>query len=283
MAYSYDMVVIGSGPGGYVAAIRAAQLGMKTAVVEKAPIVGGRCLNEACIPAKAMLRAAEVLTEARDGATFGVNATDVSFDIAAAGVHRDKVVKTLTGGVAGLFKKHKIETLAGTGALAGPGRVAVDGNEVEAKKIVLATGSVALPIPGTSFGGRVLDTAAMWLGNVQPQRLAVIGAGASGAEVASAFGRYGTEVALIEMLDQILPAEEPEIAKLVAREFKSQNITVSTGVGAEKIEASQNDVKITYGGNTESFDYLCIAAGRGPDTEEFGLDAAGVKTGGPRA
>lgn len=279
MAPTYDMVVIGSGPGGYVAAIRAAQLGMKTAVVERADVVGGRCLTEACMPAKAMLRAAEVLSEARDGATFGVNATDVSFDIAAAGVHRDKAIKTLTGGVAGLFKKHKIETLTGTGSLAGSGKVAVDGNEVEAKKIILATGSLPLPIPGSSFGGRVLDTAAIWLGNVQPERLAVIGAGASGAEVASAFGRYGTEVVLIEMLDQILPAEEPEIAKVVAREFKAQNITVATGVGAEKIEAGDSAVEITYGGNTESFDYLCIATGRGPDTEKLGLDAAGVKTG----
>jgi dihydrolipoamide dehydrogenase len=278
MASSYDMVVIGSGPGGYVAAIRAAQLGMKTAVVEREAVVGGRCLTISCMPAKAMLRAAEVLTEAREGATFGVNATDVSFDIVAAGAHRDKAIKTLTGGVAGLFKKHKIELLTGNGSLVAAGRVSVDGTEVEAKKILLAAGSVSSPIPGASFGGRVLDTAGMWLINEQPKRLAVIGAGASGAEVASAFGRFGTEVVLIEMLDQILPAEEPEIAKLVTREFKSQNITVVTGVGAEKVEASDSDVKITYGGNTESFDYLCIATGRAPDTAALGLDAAGVKT-----
>src|SRR6476619_705920 len=155
MAGSYDMVVIGSGPGGYVAAIRAAQLGMKTAVVER-DAIGGRCLNIACIPAKAMLRAADVLGELEDGAEFGVNAGEISFDMAAAGKHRDKVVKTLTGGVGGLFKKHKIDVLEGTGRLAGAGKVAVDGTEYETGKIVLATGSVSLPVPGTSFGDRVL-------------------------------------------------------------------------------------------------------------------------------
>jgi dihydrolipoamide dehydrogenase len=275
---SYDTIVIGSGPGGYVAAIRAAQLGMKTAVVERAGTVGGRCLNEACIPAKAMLRAAEVLAEARDGATFGVVTGDVSFDIAGAGQNRDKVVKTLTGGVAGLFKKHKIEVLQGHGALADAGKVTVDGTEHEAVKIVLATGSVPSPIPGTQFGQRVLDTAAMWLLNEQPKRLAVVGAGASGAEVASAFGRYGTEVVLVEMLDQLLPAEEPEIAKVVAQEFKRQNITVKTGTAVEAVSTSDTSVEVTIGGEARQFDYLCVAAGRRADTDGLGLEAAGVKT-----
>src|SRR6187200_366970 len=150
MADSYDMVVIGSGPGGYVAAIRSAQVGLKTAIAERAVPLGGRCLKEACIPAKAMLRAADVLTELRDGAEFGVQAGEVSFDMSGAGKHRDKVVKTLTGGVGSLFKKHKIDLLEGTGKLAGPGKVAVDGTEYETSKVVLATGSVALPVPGTS-------------------------------------------------------------------------------------------------------------------------------------
>src|SRR5215212_8553389 len=148
MADSYDMVVIGSGPGGYVAAIRSAQIGMKTAIAERASTLGGRCLNEACIPAKAMLRAADVLSEVRDGAEFGIAANGMSFDIKGAAQHRDKVVKTLTGGVAGLFKKHKIEVLEGQGRLAGPGSVAVGEDTYEAAKIVLATGSVAMPVPG---------------------------------------------------------------------------------------------------------------------------------------
>src|SRR3954447_18716116 len=278
MADKYDMVVIGSGPGGYVAAIRSAQLGMKTACVER-EFVGGRCLNVACIPAKAMLRAADVLTELKDGAEFGVEAGEVSFDMAAAGKHRDKVVKTLTGGVGSLFKKHKIDLLEGSGSLAGPGKVAVGGAEYEAGKVVLATGSVALPIPGTSFEGRVLDTAAAWLLNERPQRLAVVGAGASGTEIASAFGRFGTEVVLLEMLDQVLPAEDADIAKVVQGELRKQNVKVATGTPLEEVKPGKGSVEITYGGSTEKFDYLCIAAGRAPDTEGLGLDEAGVKTG----
>jgi len=271
------MVVIGSGPGGYVAAIRAAQLGMKTAVVERADTVGGRCLNEACIPAKAMLRAADVLSEVRDGAEFGIATNGVSFDIEGAAKHRDKVVKTLTGGVAGLFKKHKIEVLQGDGRIAGAGSVAVGDDTVDAGKILLATGSLPLPVPGTEFGGRVIDTAGAWLMNEQPARLAVVGAGASGAEIASAFGRFGTEVLLMEALDQILPAEDPEIAKVVASEFKRQNIKVSTGKPLEKVEAGKQSVSLIWDGNTEEFDYLCICAGRAPDVEGLGLEAAGVQ------
>src|SRR4051794_29616806 len=262
----YDRIVIGSGPGGYVAAIRAAQLGMKTAVVER-EFIGGRCLNIACIPAKAMLRAADVLRELEDGSEFGVNAGEVSFDMTAAGKHRDKVVKTLTGGVGGLLKKHKVDVLEGSGRVAGAGKVAVDGNEYEAAKIVLATGSVSLPVPGTSFGDRVVDTAGAWLLNERPARLAVVGAGASGTEIASAFGRFGTEVVLIEMLDQVLPVEDAEIAKVVQSDLRKQNVKIATGTPLEEVKAGKSSVEVTYGGSTEKFDYLCIAAGRAPDTE----------------
>jgi dihydrolipoyl dehydrogenase len=276
MADRYDTIVIGSGPGGYVAAIRAAQLGMKTAVVEK-DALGGRCLNVACIPAKAMLRAADVLGEIEDSKTFGISVDNVSFDMAGAGKHRDRVVKTLTGGVGGLFKKNKIEVLEGHGTLAAAGKVTVEGKEIEAGKVVLATGSVSLPIPGASFGDRVVDTAGAWLLNERPERLAVVGAGASGAEIASAFGRFGTEVVLLEMLDQILPAEDAEIAKVVSSELKKQNVTVVTGTRVEGVKAGKSSVEVTYGDQTESFDYLCIAAGRGPDVEGLGLDGVGVK------
>jgi dihydrolipoamide dehydrogenase len=279
VADAYDMVVIGSGPGGYVTAIRSAQVGMKTAVVERAPVLGGRCLNEACIPAKAMLRAADVLTEARDGAEFGISASALEFDIAGAGKHRDKVIKTMNGGVAGLMKKNKVDVLEGTAALGGKGSVTVDGKDVETKNMVIATGSVSLPIPGTSFEGRVVDTAGMWLLNELPARLAVIGAGASGAEIASAFGRYGSEVVLIEMLDQILPAEEPDIAKAVASAFRKQNVQVVTGARVEEVKAGKDSVELDWGDGAQKFDYLCIAAGRAPDTEALNLEAAGVKTG----
>jgi dihydrolipoamide dehydrogenase len=277
VADKYDMVVIGSGPGGYVAAIRAAQLGMKTAVVEK-DAVGGRCLNIACIPAKAMLRAADVLGEIEAGKSFGISADNVSFDMAGAGKHRDRVVKTLTGGVGGLFKANKIDLLEGEGSLAGAGKVMVGSKDVETGKVVLATGSVSLPIPGTSFEGRVVDTAGAWLMNERPARLAVVGAGASGAEIASAFGRFGAEVVLIEMLDQVLPAEDVEIAKVVASELRKQNVKVVTGAAVEEVKAGKDSVEATYEGEKETFDYLCIATGRGPDVEGLGLEKAGVKT-----
>ena len=219
---SYDCIVIGSGPGGYVAAIRAAQLGMKTAVVEKGN-VGGRCLNEACIPAKAFLRVAEVIDEVNHAKDFGISVNGATFDFGGAVKHRDKVVKTLTGGVSMLFDKNKIELIEGLGALTEEGNVRIgaskDGTEYEAGAVVLACGSVPKPLLDLKFGDRVLDTAGTWLLGEQPKRLCVIGAGASGTEVASAYGRLGTEVVLLEALDQILPLEDDDIAKACAREI----------------------------------------------------------------
>ena len=148
---SFDCVVIGSGPGGYVAAIRSAQLGMKTAVVERADTVGGRCLNEACIPAKAVLRVADAYKEVTEAKDFGISVSGVDFDFAGAAGHRDKVIKTLTGGVSMLFDKNKVEVIRGQGSLTAGGNVEVDGKEIEAAKVVLATGSVARPILGLEF------------------------------------------------------------------------------------------------------------------------------------
>jgi dihydrolipoamide dehydrogenase len=276
----YDCIVIGSGPGGYVAAIRAAQLGMKTAVVEK-DAVGGRCLNYACIPAKAILRVAEVYSEVTHAKSFGVKVEGASVDFGGAGKHRDKVIKTLTGGVGGLFKKNEIDLIEGLGSVTDDGNVKIggqfDGTEIEAGKVVLATGSVPKPLLELEFGDRVLDTAATWLLNEQPERLAVIGAGASGSEVASAFGRLGTDVVLLEALPQILPLEDADSAKLVARELGKQNIEVVTEANVEAVEVSKEGVEITYGGEAKQFDHLCIAAGRAPDVEGLGLEEAGVE------
>jgi len=276
----YDCIVIGSGPGGYVAAIRAAQLGMKTAVVEKGD-VGGRCLNEACIPAKAILRVAEVYTEVVEAKAFGVTTAGVDFDFAGAVAHRDKVIKTLTGGVAMLFEKNGIDLIDGFGSVTDDANVKVggsfDGSEIEAGAVVLACGSLPRPVAGLQFGGRILDTAAMWLRDEQPARLAVIGAGASGVEVASAFGRLGTEVLLLEALDQILPLEDAEIARACAREVGKQNVQIVTGANVESVEDTGEAVRIAVGGDVHEVDFVCIAAGRGADVEGLGLEEAGVK------
>jgi dihydrolipoamide dehydrogenase len=276
----YDCIVIGSGPGGYVAAIRAAQLGMKTAVVEK-DRVGGRCLNYACIPAKAVLRAAEVWTEVGHGKNFGINVKDASVDMKGVGAHRDKVVKTLTGGVGMLLKKNNVDVIDGHGSVTDDGNVRIggqfDGTDIEAGTVVLATGSVPKPLLGLKFGGRVLGTETGWALNELPETMAVIGAGASGSEVASAFGRLGTKVTLLEALPQILPLEDEEIAKAAARELTKQNIEIVTGANIEGAEAKDDGVELTFGGETKKYDYLCIAAGRGPDVEGLGLSEAGIK------
>ena len=277
MADSYDVIVIGGGPGGYVAAIRAAQLGQRTAVVEKDK-PGGRCLNYACIPAKTMLHTAELYQHALNGAELGIKVEGASLDWKALGARRAKVSETLAGGVKMLWDKNKVEMIEGEGALTGDGKVKVGGKTYEASAVVLATGSVAMSIPGVEFGERVVDTWGAWSLAEQPKRIAVVGAGASGAEIASAYGRFGTEVLLIEMLDQILPAEDKDVAKVVERAFKKQNITISTGTKVEGVEAGKGSVKVKYGDTEAEVDYLCIAGGRAPDTEALKLGDAGVET-----
>jgi dihydrolipoamide dehydrogenase len=277
MPERYDCIVIGSGPGGYVAAIRAAQLGMKTAVVEKDK-VGGRCLNYACIPAKAVLRVADILSEVDDADEFGIEIEGRSVDFSKVSQRREKVVKTLTGGVAGLFKKNKIDVIEGVGSLAGDGKVKVGDETYEAAKaIVLATGSVPKPVPGTQFGGRVIGTEEAWALSELPKTLAVLGAGASGSEIASAYGRLGTQVQLFEALDRVLPTEDADISKVAARGLGKQNMKIHTGTLVESVESHDDKVTFSYGDATGEADYLVIAAGRGPDVEALGLDAAGVK------
>jgi dihydrolipoamide dehydrogenase len=275
---SYDCIVIGSGPGGYVAAIRAAQLGMKTAVIEK-DTVGGRCLNYACIPAKAVLRTADILSEIDDAADFGIAVDGRSVDFGAVNERRLKVIKTLTGGVSGLFKKNKIDYIDGFASVTADGNVQVrDGDAIEATKcVVLATGSVPKPIPGTEFGGRVISTEGAWALDSLPGKLAVVGAGASGAEIASAYGRLGSEVMLFEALDRVLPTEDADISKVAGRALAKQNIAVHTGTLVENVQASGDKVTFTHGGENAEVDWLVIAAGRGPDVEGLGLEEAGVK------
>ena len=273
---SYDCVVIGSGPGGYVAAIRAAQLGMKTAVAEK-DRVGGRCLNYACIPAKAVLRVADVLTEVREADDFGIKVGEPEVDFVAVGKRREKVVSTLTGGVSGLFKKHGIELIEGEAALAGKGSVSVGGQEIAATTIVLATGSVKRSIPGAEFGGRVIGTEEAWALAELPKTMAVVGAGASGAEIASAYARLGTEVLLFEALDRVLPTEDADISKVVDRGLGRQGITIHTKTFVEDVATTDARVTFRHGEASGEVEWLVIATGRAPDVGALGLEAAGVK------
>jgi dihydrolipoamide dehydrogenase len=285
---SYDCIVIGSGPGGYVAAIRAAQLGRKTAVVEKDK-VGGRCLNYACIPAKAVLRSADLLEEIREAGDYGLSVAGVDVDYAAVQGRREKVVSTLTSGVGGLLKKNGIELIEGEAALAG--RVDGGGNgnagallrvniahrAIAAPTVILATGSVKRSIPGVEFGGRVIGTEETWALPELPARLAVVGAGASGAEIASGYARLGSQVMLLEMLDRVLPTEDADISRLVERGLKRQGIAVFTGTAVENVQAEEDRVRFSHGSETVEVDYLAIAAGRGPDVEALGLADAGVE------
>jgi dihydrolipoamide dehydrogenase len=277
---SYDCVVIGSGPGGYVAAIRAAQLGMKTAVVEK-DRVGGRCLNYACIPAKAVLRVADVLTEVEEAGDYGIEVSGHSVDFGKVGERRKKVISTLTGGVAGLFKKNKIDVIEGHGALTDDGNVKVggnfDGTEIQAGTVILATGSVKKPIPGTQFGGRVIGTEEAWAIEELPKSMAVVGAGASGAEIASAYARLGVDVLLFEALDRVLPTEDADISKIAGRGLQKQGMKVHVKTPVENVESGSDSVKFSYGGESGEVDWLVIAAGRGPDVEGLGIDETGIK------
>jgi dihydrolipoamide dehydrogenase len=273
---SYDCIVIGSGPGGYVAAIRAAQLGMKTAVVEK-DTVGGRCLNVACIPAKAVLRVADILSEVDEAGDFGIDVQGRTVDFSRVSERRKKVISTLTGGVSGLFKKNKIDYIEGEASLVDGGVKVGDQTLSASKCIVLATGSVGRPIPGTEFGGRVIGTEQAWGLEDLPGSLAVVGAGASGAEIASAYARLGTNVMLFEALDRVLPTEDADISKVAGRGLGKQGMTIHTKTFVTDVQSGDSSVTFKYGDESGEADYLVIAAGRGADVEALGLEAAGVK------
>ena len=243
-ARSFDCVVIGSGPGGYVAAIRATQLGMSTAVVEK-DAVGGRCLNYACIPAKAVLRAADILSEVREAGEFGINVSEASVDFKAVGERRAKVVATLTGGVSGLFKKNKIELIAGEASLTKDGTVRVGSDELSAKTVILATGSVPRGLPGIDFGGRIIGAEEAWaltgaaegsrsLARAPPARRSPRPTRGSGARLP------------FEMLDRVLPTEDADISKLVGRGL-TQGIDVHTGTPVSDLESTKTGFRSRYG------------------------------------
>lgn len=285
LALELDTVVIGSGPGGYVAAIRAAQTGQKVAIIERDNI-GGVCLNVGCIPSKALINASHRYQEAKNSAKFGVLTEGVELDFATTQKWKDeKVVGTLTKGVEMLLKKNKVEILKGEAFFNDSNQLRViDGNDAQSytfKNAIVATGSRPIEIPGFKFGGRILDsTGALNLPEV-PEKLIVIGGGYIGSELAGVYANLGSKVTILEGLPTILNAFEKDMVKLVEDNFKSKDVNIVTNAMAKSAEETDNGVKVTYevDGKEEvvEADYVLVTVGRRPNTDDLGLESAGVE------
>jgi dihydrolipoamide dehydrogenase len=281
----FDLIIIGSGPGGYVAAIRAAQLGMKTAVVEKDVKLGGTCLLRGCIPTKALLHTASILDEIREAASLGINVAAPELDIVKAQDRKQKVVDSNAKGVEFLFKKNKVTSLRGFGRLAGPNEVEVEGPDGKAtygaKFIMVATGSVPRDVPIAPVDGeRVLNSDHILELKKIPASLAVLGAGAVGAEFASIYTSFGSKVTLIEMLPRVLPIEDEEVSTEVERAFRKRGIDVLTGTKMQSVERTETGVRLKLEGgkkDTVEAEMLLVAIGRRPVTENIGLEALGIE------
>jgi dihydrolipoamide dehydrogenase len=279
----YDVIVIGTGPGGYHAAIRAAQLGQKVLAIEQER-VGGVCLNVGCIPTKALLHAAEELEGLRHHETFGLQVGSVQLDWARLASWRESVVKKLTGGVEQLFKGNRVELVRGQGRLVGPHAVEVDGKRWEAKSVILATGSEPAGLAGFQVNGReVVDsTGALRVEEEFPKRFLCIGGGAVGLEFAQIYRRLGAEVTVVEYMPQILPASDPETAKLLTRALESEGIRIRTRTKALGYETTPKGLAVRLspveGGAEETLlvDKILVAVGRTPRSRGLGLEAVGV-------
>lgn len=286
--HDFDLIVIGSGPGGYVAAIRAAQLGLRTACIERYPTLGGTCLNVGCIPSKALLDSSEHFDMARHGLTVhGVKVEGVTLDLPAMMTRKAQVVRDLTRGIEGLFKKNRIERVVGTGRIVAPGQVEVTGEgparTLRAPRILIATGSKPAALRGIECDGRriVHSTDALSLPEV-PRRLLVIGAGAIGLELGSVWRRLGSEVTVLEYLERIVPGSDAGTAKLLQRALEKQGMRFRFGVSARAARVEGDEVKVEVvpaaGGDpvVETADVLLVAVGRRPYTEGLGAREAGV-------
>ncbi|MFQ5848484.1 MAG: dihydrolipoyl dehydrogenase [Candidatus Methylomirabilales bacterium] len=287
MAERYDLVVIGSGPGGYVGAIRAAQLGSKVAIVERDRL-GGVCLNWGCIPTKALLRNAEVLSLLRRGEEFGFSFENLVVDFSVAVKRSERAARKLSKGVEYLMKKNKVTVVPGEGKLVGTGQVLVTkdgtGSELEAERILVATGSRPRDIPGVAVDGKrvITSTEALSLPEV-PRSLLIIGAGAVGVEFADVYEAYGAEVTLIEMLPRLLPVEDAEISSFLEKAFAKRGMNIRTGTTVEGVTAKGEQVhlRLSKEGKTEEIagDVVLVAIGRVPNIESLGLEGRGITLG----
>ena len=281
---SYDVIVIGSGPGGYVCAIRAAQLGFKVACIEKDKTPGGTCLNVGCIPSKALLQASEKYDEARHHMkAMGVDIAGVKLNLPTMMKHKDDVVASNTNGIGYLFKKNKIDHINGKASLAGDGKVKVGGTTYNAKHIVIATGSDVMTLPGITIDEKqiVSSTGALTLKKV-PKTMAVIGGGYIGLEMGAVWSRLGAQVTIIEYLDRILPGMDGEISKEMQKILKKKGLAFKTGTKVSGAKTGKSGVSLTLepakGGESEIMkaDIVLVAVGRKPYTDGLGLDKAGV-------
>lgn len=285
MAEKFDVIVIGAGPGGYVAAIRAAQLGLKTACVEKRGALGGTCLNVGCIPSKALLQSSHLFEEAQhDFDKHGIITGGVKLDLATMLKRKDDVVKKFTGGIEMLFKKNKVTYLKGAGKVVAGGKVDVDGTAYEATNIIIATGSEVTPLPGVTIDEEVIvsSTGALTLKSV-PKKMIVIGAGVIGLELGSVWRRLGAEVTVVEYLDRITPGIDAAVAKDFQKILEKQGFTFKLGTKVSGVEKSKKGAIVTVepaaGGEKEKLeaDVVLVAIGRRAYTEKLGLKEAGVE------
>ena len=277
---TYDLAIIGSGPGGYVCAIRAGQNGLKTVVRAKDPRVGGTCTLRGCIPTKAVLHSADLYDETKHGASIGVKASP-ELDMDAVRKFKEDVANKSSKGIEFLFRKNKVERVQGHGRLAGPGRVSVTGPDgkqqvIEAKHVLLATGSAPKMLPGLSIGPRVVTSDELLESTSVPKRLIVLGAGAVGVEFASAYRRFGSEVTVVEMLPHLLPVEDEDISAEFEKAFRRRGIKSLTSAKLTSVDVGGETVKatVTSAKGTESLEaelFLC-AVGRRPVSEDVGLD-----------
>ena len=288
MADTYDLIVLGSGPGGYVAAIRAAQLGLKTAIVER-ELLGGICLNWGCIPTKALLRSAEIFHYMQHAKDYGLVAEKISADLDAVVKRSRGVAKQLNQGVTHLMKKNKITVLMGEGKLTGKGKLSVAGadgktTELAAKNIIVATGARARDLPfAKTDGKRVWTYRHAMTPPEMPTKLLVIGSGAIGIEFASFYNDMGAEVTVVEMLDRVVPVEDADVSAFLEKALKKQGMTIMTGAGVDKLDVTASGVKAAIKGKdgkvaTAEFSHVIVAIGILPNTENIGLEALGVKT-----
>ena len=285
-AERFDLVVIGSGPGGYVAAIRAAQLGMRVACVEKEKTLGGTCLNVGCIPSKALLDSSELYRQALGGlAAHGITASGVAFDLGVMMARKDKVVRGLTQGVASLFKKNKVEWVAGTACITASRDVVVRGPDGERRlagtRVLIATGSAPMSLRDVPFDGEriVSSTEALRLPRV-PRRLVVIGAGAVGLELGSVWSRLGAEVTVVELLDRVVPTMDRQMGVFLQRALAKQGLTFRLETSATRAERTAEGVRLTLASKGEATtldaDIVLVAVGRQPYTEGLGARDIGV-------